>query len=408
GFQAGAFRRAPQKALETLVQGFLVKLVVLAGMCLTVRYWEVLGSRLDWQAFTLAATCGVFLLLLLGTWDNAPILREDRLVNFLRLLLMAAVVFGSCFLTTKYSEHHAASNDNAFVGLYMHLMPAPLLASHGEHGMEEGHTIDDGHDHGSDTKDYLFAPSFPLMPAIMDGAPDKEGTNLVLTNLQIFQVASILMILLAFSGVPGYLRTGRGDWLTRVLTGWILYIRDEMVIPNLGADDGRRFLPFFCSIFFFIVFINLMGLVPGSVTPTTNVFVTMALALITFTSMLGLGMAAQGPVAFWKNLVPHVPIVMWPMMFVIEVVGLIIKPFALMIRLFANMTGGHMVVLSFMGLIFFAAGTDVNSMAWGISVPAVGFGVFIMIIEGFVALLQAYIFTQLSCLFVGACLHPDH
>ncbi len=335
-------------------------------------------------------------------------------MNFLRLLLMAIVVLGSCFLTVTYSEHHTPTNANAFEDLYTHLMPAPMLSSQEHHGAEDTAAADDhGHEHpaegaGHDTKHYVFAPSLGFLPSLMDGAPDIDGTQLVLTNLQVFQIASILLIVLAFSGVPGYLRTGRGDGMTRVLTGWILWIRDEMVVPNLGADDGRRFLPFFCSIFFFIAFMNLMGLVPGSVTPTTNIFVTSALALITFFSMIGLGMKAQGPVAFWKNLVPHVPILMWPMMFLIEVVGLIIKPFALMIRLFANMTGGHMVVLSFMGLIFFFAGTDLSPMAWGVSVPAVGFGVFIMIIEGFVALLQAYIFTQLSCLFVGACLHPDH
>ena len=77
GWQGSAFRRVPKKALETLVQGFLLKLVVLAGMCLTVRYWDVLGSRMDWQAFTLSATVGVFILLMLGTWDNAPILLES-------------------------------------------------------------------------------------------------------------------------------------------------------------------------------------------------------------------------------------------------------------------------------------------------------------------------------------------
>ncbi len=76
GWQASAFKRAPSKALETLAKGFLVKMVVLAGMCLSIRYVELLGSRMDWQAFTLAATAGVFLLLILGTWDNEPILRE--------------------------------------------------------------------------------------------------------------------------------------------------------------------------------------------------------------------------------------------------------------------------------------------------------------------------------------------
>ncbi len=207
-------------------------------------------------------------------------------MNFLRLLLMAVVVLGSCFLTSTYAEHHPATNENAFESLYMHLMPAPMLTSQGQHGTEgEEHAEDadaaghadahEGHE-GHDAKHYMFAPTLGFLPAIMDGAPDVEGTQFVLTNLQIFQFASILMILLAFSGIPAYLRTGRGDWMTRMLTGWILYIRDEMVVPNLGEDDGRRFMPFFCSIFFFIVFINLMGLIPGSVTPTTSVFVTMA------------------------------------------------------------------------------------------------------------------------------------
>ncbi|MEZ6004674.1 MAG: F0F1 ATP synthase subunit A [Planctomycetota bacterium] len=332
-------------------------------------------------------------------------------MSFLRYVLMLAVVLGACFLSSTYSEHHSTNNENAFEGLYMHLMPAALV--HGEHAPEATHgDAEAGHGaeavhHVAGEGDYLLAINVPL-PAWADGAPGIEGSQIVLTNLQIFQIAAVILIFLAFSGVPGYLRTGKGDWLTRMMTGFVLFIRDEMVVPNLGKEDGRRFLPFFCSLFFFIVFINLMGLVPGSVTPTANIFVTMALSLVTLASMVGLGMAAQGPVAFWKNLVPHVPGWMWPMMFFIEVVGLFIKPFALMIRLFANMTGGHMVVLSFMGLIFFVAGKEFNSIAWGVSVPAVGFGVFIMIIEAFVALLQAYIFTQLSALFVGACLHPEH
>jgi len=321
---------------------------------------------------------------------------------------MLAVVLGACFLVSRHAEHHPMKNEQAFEGLYMHLMPAPLLKSQAHHGEGEAASEHGGEHAMGEPKDYLFAPTVGFMPAFMDGAPDLPGTQLVATNLQVFQLAAVLLIFLAFSGVPAYLRTGKGDWITRVLTGWVLFIRDEMVVPNLGKDDGRRFLPFFCALFFFIVFMNVMGLVPGSSTPTANVFVTMALALVTGVSMVGLGMAGQGPLAFWKNLVPHVPGWMWPMMFVMEVVGLIIKPFALMIRLFANMTGGHLVVLSFMGLIFFVAGAEFSQAAWGVSVPAVAFGVFIMIIEAFVAMLQAYIFTQLSCLFVGASLHPEH
>ena len=91
----------------------------------------------------------------------------------------------------------------------------------------------------------------------------------------------------------------------------------------------------------------------------------------------------------------------------IELLGLMVKPFALMIRLFANMMAGHLVVLSFMGLIFFFA-EDLGNVAYAVAVPAVGMAVFIMIIEAFVALLQAYIFTYLSILFVGMCRHPEH
>jgi len=123
--------------------------------------------------------------------------------------------------------------------------------------------------------------------------------------------------------------------------------------------------------------------------------------------MLVCGMIVQGPIAFWKNLVPHVPVAMLPLMIVVELAGLIIKPFALMIRLFANMSGGHMVVLSFMGLIFYF-GAKSAVVGWASAPIAVAFAVFIMIIEAFVALLQAFIFTQLSILFVQASIHPEH
>jgi F-type H+-transporting ATPase subunit a len=113
-------------------------------------------------------------------------------------------------------------------------------------------------------------------------------------------------------------------------------------------------------------------------------------------------------------LVPHVPAAIWPLMFLVEVVGVLVKPFALMIRLFANMTGGHLVVLSFMGLLFLVAGKATGAVegnpagAWAASPLVVGFAVFIMIVESFVALLQAYVFTMLSLLFIQSSLHPEH
>jgi len=373
-------------------------------------------------------------------------------LNALRPLLAIAVILGAIFTGMTYGEHHTGKN--AFETLYMHLMPAKLLSvdeveaqtaahdahaeetgeeEHGaahaeEHGEEHlaGHEAEhadehaDGHEAGHEAEPdaghggmltdhpYLLAFTLPGAPAFFDMDTAHEGTQLVATNLQLFQLAAVLLIFILFSGVPRYVRSGNGDWMSRRLAGFAMYIRDEMVEPAMGEKEGRRLLPFFLSIFFFILFMNLLGLLPGSATATANIFVTGALALITLGSMIGLGMLAQGPLAFWKNLVPHVPLALWPLMFVVELLGLIVKPFALMIRLFANMTGGHLVVLSFMGLIFFFAAEMGPGAGWGITPVAVGFAVFIMIIEIFVAMLQAYIFTQLSIMFVGASIHPEH
>jgi F-type H+-transporting ATPase subunit a len=106
--------------------------------------------------------------------------------------------------------------------------------------------------------------------------------------------------------------------------------------------------------------------------------------------------------------VPHgLPSWLVPLMLVVELIGLLVKPFALTIRLFANMMAGHLVIYSFLGLIFFFAPT-LKAWTYAVALPSVGLQVFIMIIEGFVALLQAYIFTYLSILFVGMCRHPEH
>ncbi len=325
-------------------------------------------------------------------------------MSFLRPLLMVAVVVAACFASTKLMDHHDISNEDPFIGLYGHVVPAPLVHHHDD-------VADDGHAAAaaSHAIDPLCAVTLPGWPMALDGDGNHDnGSQIVMSNLQIFQLAAVLLILIGFSGVPSYLRTGRGDAISILLSGFCLYIRDEMVFPTMGKELGTKFLPFFFSIFFFILFMNLMGLVPFSATATANIFVTAALALVTLGAMLGCGMVAQGPVKFWTSLVPHVPLVLWPLMFIVEVLGLFVKPFALMIRLFANMTGGHLVVLSFMGLIFLFAGVESSAMGWAVSPIAVGFAVFIMIIEAFVAMLQAYIFTQLSIMFVGASVHPEH
>ena len=332
----------------------------------------------------------------------------------IRSVLMLATVILACFLSYTYSPHHTATKDTVFKAFYMHVIPAPLVPA-ADHGHEsDGHSTD-GHldEHGEHAADGhaaapLVAIPLPGFLSIFDGDPAAEGTQLVLYNMQIFQFAALVMILLAFSGVPAYLRTGRGDWVTRLFAGFALWVRDDMIEPAMGKELARKFLPLLMFIFFFIVFMNLMGLVPTAVTPTTSIFVTAALALITFSVMIVGGMFVQGPVAFFKSLVPDVPILLWPLMFLIEIAGLFIKPVALMIRLFANMTGGHLVVLSFLALVFFFAMSMSTAVGAALAPVWVGFAVFIMIIEGFVALVQAYIFTLLSALFISASIHPEH
>lgn len=236
-------------------------------------------------------------------------------------------------------------------------------------------------------------------------------------NVNLWQIYVVVFMFVLFllvrNGLLASLQTGKElGWLQRVFSGFVLFIRDEMVRPVLGDEAARKATPYFLFLFFFIVFQNLAGLlpIPGAATATASIFVTAALATITFAIMLTGGMLAQGPLQFWLNLVPHgLPLFLWPLMFIVEVIGLIVKPFALMIRLFANMTGGHLVVLSFMGLIFYFGNANMmGNLAYAVAVPSVGMAVFIMIIEGFVALLQAYIFTYLSILFIGMCLHPEH
>jgi ATP synthase subunit 6 len=334
----------------------------------------------------------------------------------IRALLMLATLVAACFAAYTYSPHHKSTPDTLFTTLYMHVIPAPLVDPSDSHG---GEHVDDAVDeHGSAAGDHagaedhghakpMFSWPLPGFLAIFDGDPTKAGPQLVVYNLQIVQLAALLMLFLAFSGVPQYLRTGRGDRITALTAGFCLWLRDDLVEPTMGVELGRKFLPLMMFLFFFIVVQNLMGLAPMSVTPTASVFVTCALALITFGIMLFGGMIVQGPVAFFKHLVPEVPLFLWPLMFVIELASFFIKPAALMIRLFANMTGGHLVVISFTALIFLFVGMF-GQVGIALSPVWVGAAVFIMIIEAFVALVQAYIFTLLSALFIGAAIHPDH
>jgi F-type H+-transporting ATPase subunit a len=187
----------------------------------------------------------------------------------------------------------------------------------------------------------------------------------------------------------------------------ILFIRDEIAIKNIG-HGGEKYVPYIVSVFFFILFCNILGLLPWGASPTGNVSVTATLALITFFIVEGAGMKALGPAGYAKTIfyIPHgLPGWMKPIMLAImtpvELLGKLAKPFALTIRLYANMTAGHAVVLALTGLIVMAAGAGVLVVGLAPLVMAV----LIMVLEIFVALLQAYIFAMLSAVFIGLIRH---
>jgi F-type H+-transporting ATPase subunit a len=189
-----------------------------------------------------------------------------------------------------------------------------------------------------------------------------------------------------------------------------LFLRDEVVRPNVGEHHARAYLPWFATFFFFILACNLIGLCPpplGS-TATGNISVTAALAILTFFTVQGGGMVEKGVLGYWTGLVPHgVAWWMWPLVFVIELVGLLTKPFALTVRLFANMTAGH-VILGVLSVFLLVAQEKGLGMSLLVAPPSLVFYLFILAFEVFVALIQAYIFTTLSSIFVGLALSHEH
>ena len=186
-----------------------------------------------------------------------------------------------------------------------------------------------------------------------------------------------------------------------ILEMLVLFVRNEIAIPNIGREEGPKYTPYLLTIFFFILTLNLLGLLPWAATATGNVAVTGALALCTFILTQWASIKAAGPKGFLIHLTGGAPWWLWPIMIPVEVLGLFTKPFALTLRLFANMLAGHIALFSLLGLIFI-----IGSVA--VSVVAVPFAVFIFLLELFVCFLQAYIFTMLSSLFIGMGVAMGH
>ncbi len=184
-----------------------------------------------------------------------------------------------------------------------------------------------------------------------------------------------------------------------MIESFVVYVRDEVVLPNTG-EVGRPYVPYFLTLFFFILVTNLIGLIPGFATATGNIAVTAALSLCTLALINIAGIRKYGVVHHVHNFIPHgLPGWLVPLMLPLEIGGLFTRAFALTIRLFANMIAGHVVILAFLSLIFLLGSVF-------IAVPSVLLSVGLTMLEIFVCFLQAYIFTLLSSIFVGGSLNP--
>jgi len=226
--------------------------------------------------------------------------------------------------------------------------------------------------------------------------------NLSPTKYVVYMWIAALIVIIMMTLVA---RTYRKDVVPRGFANFIevfiVFIRDEIVRPNIG-EKADRYMPFLATIFFFIATCNLLGLVPYGVSSTENISVTAGLAITSFIMTQAAGMRNNGVFGYMKGLVPHgLPMFILPVMVVVEFLGLLTKPFALTVRLFANMTSGKIVILSLIGLIFFF------QTIWVAPVSII-FTLFILLLKMFISLLQAYIFTMLSSLFIGMAVHQDH
>lgn len=265
-------------------------------------------------------------------------------------------------------------------------------------------------EHLSDSPDWQVGPWTVHLPqfAPVHLGPFVMDFSITKHVLFMFFAAVLVALLLIPSGrrakrerEAGAKRGPRGRH--NVVEVFVLFLRDEVAKPNVGPH-GEAFYPYIISVFFFILFCNLLGLLPWGASPTGNISVTAALAVLTFLTVEVSGARALG-LRKWLDTIFYAPAgmkgfgkyLMLVIMTPVEFLGKLTKPFALAIRLYANMTAGHAVVLALTGLAVMAVGA---SAFWVVPAPVV-MAVAIMILEIFVGFLQAYIFAMLSAVFVG-------
>jgi len=247
-----------------------------------------------------------------------------------------------------------------------------------------------------------------------DGEIDKRAT----ANIWDFSITkntaslffSLLLMLWIFISVARTYTRNPGvppKGLQSLLEPIIIFVRDDIAMASIGKKKYKRYLPFILTIFFFIWINNLLGLIPfipGGANLTGNIAITMTLAIFTF-----LITTFSGNKHYWRHVfaMPGVPIGVLFILTPIEIMGVFLKPFVLMIRLFANITAGHIIALSFFSLIFIFGEMHVGA-GFAVSILSIAFTVFMTMLELLVAFLQAYVFALLSAIYFGMATEDHH
>lgn len=287
-----------------------------------------------------------------------------------------------------------------------------FMSSHFEHGhasykgytMLNKHAI---HELGLDEKKFSEGTIIPLDangkydPAVT--YYDLSMTRNVFQMLLALIIFTVIMFRVAGRYKKGVGVTSAPQGSQSLLEPIITFVRDEVAKPNLG-HKYERYLPFLLTVFFFILVNNIFGLIPGSANVTGNIAFTVVLGLISFVVIL-----FSSNKHYWGHIFnpPGVPLGVKFILVPVEFLSVFIKPFALIIRLFANMVAGHIIIICLISLIFIFG--ELNPIAgWGASPLSLAFTVFIYLIEVLVAFLQAFIFTMLSAVFIGQALEGDH
>jgi F-type H+-transporting ATPase subunit a len=305
-----------------------------------------------------------------------------------------------------------------------HAEKADLKAHPEDHKDEPKHNTDDhqhggGHHQPTAMEHVLDSNEFELFMSF--GPKHIELPNIFgvfqITKFMVLEIIAALLVIAIYVPLARKVQTGgvtRGSW-NNFFEVLLTFIRDQVAKPALGGHDADKHLPFLWTLFLFILFNNLLGMIPFGGSATASIFVTLGLALCVFLYMHGSAIAKMGWGHYFMSLWPDFDVPLpFPLGFLIKLLifaiewgGILVRNVVLAVRLFANMFAGHMVLATL--LIFILMAQDVHPALWtGITIGSVAGILALSLLELFVAVLQAYIFTFLTALFMGMALHPQH